>query len=191
MKKKRIIEIREYSLCFIPVPIYLISTIDEKGILNIAPYGMIMPISYNPLIISVGSDKDRDTYRNILQNKEFVLNVPSIELLKQVNRTADPIPSDEDEFLHANLTPLKSEVVVPPRIEECKAHFECKTIWIKEASENCKNRVIITAEVVSLSLDEDIFMKDLCKQKGLMNPLYYEKHSYFALGGYVGSRRMR
>ncbi|GAI02030.1 unnamed protein product, partial [marine sediment metagenome] len=36
-----------------------------------------------------------------------------------------------------------------------------------------------------------LFIKNLCKQKGLMKPLYYEKHSYFSLGGYIGSRRMR
>ncbi|MHA1657809.1 MAG: flavin reductase family protein, partial [Promethearchaeota archaeon] len=177
MKNKKRIQFSDYSLCFIPVPVYLISTIDENGIYNIAPYGMVMPVSYNPLIISVGSDKNRDTYKNILQTNEFVLNVPSLELLRKVNRTADPIPSDQDEFVHADLTPIKSEIVQPPRIEECRAHLECETIWIKEVSEICENRVIITAKVVDLSLDEDIFIKDLCKQKGLMKPLYYEKHS--------------
>ena len=191
MKNKKRIQLSYYSLCFIPVPVYLISTVDENGIYNIAPYGMVMPVSYNPLIISVGSDKSRDTYKNILQTNEFVLNVPSLELLRKVNRTADPIPSDQDEFVHADLTPIKSEIVQPPRIGECRAHLECETIWIKEVSEVCKNRVIITAKVVDLSLDEDIFIKDLCKQKGLMKPLYYEKHSYFSLGGYMGNRRMR
>ncbi len=150
-----------------------------------------MPVSYNPLIICVGSDKNRDTYRNILQNNEFVLNVPSIDLLKKVNRTADPIPPNQDEFIHAHLTPIKSMFVQPPRIEECKAHIECKTIWVKNASEICKNRVIIAAEIVALSLDDDFFLKDLCKQKGLMKPLYYEKNSYFTLGAYIGNRRMR
>ena len=189
--KKKSIDFNNCSLCFIPVPVYLITTIDENNIYNIAPYGMVMPISYNPLIVSVGSEKNRDTYRNILQINEFVLNVPSVELLKKINRTADPIPSAEDEFIHADLTPIKSKIVQPPRIEECKSHLECKTIWIKEASNTCTNRVIITAEVVALSLDEDLLIKNLCKQKGLMKPLYYEKHSYFSLGGYIGSRRMR
>lgn len=191
MKKKISIDSKNYSLCFIPVPVYLISTIDKNNINNIAPYGMVIPVSYNPLIVSVGSAKDRDTYRNILQTNEFVLNVPSVDLLRKVNRTADPIPPNEDEFIHADLTPIKSEVVGPPRIEECKSHLECKTIWIKEVSKTCKNRVIITAEVVALSLDEDIFLKDLCKQKGLMKSLYYEKNSYYTLGAYIGNRRMR
>jgi len=191
MKKKKDLELYDYSLCLIPAPVYLISTMDKYGILNIAPYGMVMPVSYNPLIISVGSAKNRDTYRNILETNEFVLNIPSIALLRKVNKTADPIPSNEDEFIHANLTPIKSLVVKPPRIEECKAHLECETIWIKEVSNDAENRVIITAKVVALSLDEDIFIKNLCKQKGLMKPLFYVGKSYFTLGSYVGNRKMR
>jgi flavin reductase (DIM6/NTAB) family NADH-FMN oxidoreductase RutF len=191
MKKKKDLELHEYPLCLIPAPVYLISTMDKNGILNIAPYGMVMPSSYKPLIINVGSAKNRDTYRNILETNEFVLNVPSIELLRKVNKTADPIPSNKDEFIHANLTPIKSLVVKPPRIEECKSHLECETIWIKDVSINAENRVIITAKVVALSLDEDIFIKNLCKQKGLMKPLFYEGKSYFTLGGYVGNRKMR
>jgi len=191
MTKKKQIDPKNYALCFIPVPVYLISTISEDNIFNIAPYGMVMPVSYNPLIISVGSAKNRDTYKNIVDTHEFVLNVPSSELLRKVNRTADPIPSEDDEFIHAELTPIDSKTVKAPRIKECSAHFECKTIWTREISKEAKNRVIITAKVAALSLDKNLFLKNICKQKGLMKPIYYEKHSYFTLGSYIGNRRMR
>ena len=191
MTEKKDIKLKDYALCFIPVPVYLISTISKDNIFNIAPYGMVMPVSYNPLIISIGSAKNRDTYRNIIGTNEFVLNVPNIDLLGKVNRTADPIPSEDDEFVHAELTPIKSKIVTAPRIKECRAHLECKMIWTREVSKEAENRVIITAKVVALSLDGDLLLKNLCKQKGLMNPLYYERTSYFTLGSYVGDRRMR
>ncbi|MFO7794863.1 MAG: flavin reductase family protein [Promethearchaeati archaeon] len=191
MEKKKEIEPKDYALCFIPAPVYLISTVDEHNVYNIAPYGMVMPVSYYPLVISIGSSKNRDTYRNIKASNEFVLNIPNINLLRKVNRTADPIPSDMDEFIHADLTPINSKTVRPPSIMECCAHMECKTIWIKDISEEAENRVIITANVVALFINENLFLKNLCKQKGLMNPLYYEKLSYFTLGGYVGNRKMR
>ena len=191
MTKKKDIELQNYALCFIPVPVYLISTISEDNIFNIAPYGMVMPVSYNPLIISVGSAKNRDTYKNIMKTNEFVLNVPNIGLLRKVNRTADPIPSEEDEFIHANLSPIKSKMIKAPRIKECRAHLECNKLWISEVSKEANDRVIITAKVVALSIDEDLLLKDLCKQKGLLKPLYYEQHSYFTLGAYVGNRKMR
>lgn len=191
MAKKKEIDPKNYALCFIPVPVYLISTISEDNIFNIAPYGMVMPVSYNPLIISVGSVRNRDTYKNIVDTHEFVLNVPSTELLRKVNRTADPIPSEDDEFIHAGLTPIDSKTVKAPRIKECSAHFECKTIWIREISKEAKNRDIIIAKVAALSLDKNLFLKNICKQKGLMKPIYYERDSYFTLGSYIGNRRMR
>ena len=191
MEMKKDIEPKDYALCFIPVPVYLISTISKNNIFNIAPYGMVMPVSYKPLIISVGSAKNRDTYKNIVDTNEFVLNVPNTELLRKVNKTADPIPSEDDEFVHAELTPIESKIVKAPRIKECNTHLECKTIWIREISKEAENRVVIIAKVVALSLNKDLFLKNLCEQKGLMNPLYYEKHYYFTLGSYIGNRRMR
>ncbi|MHA1730152.1 MAG: flavin reductase family protein [Promethearchaeota archaeon] len=191
MKEKKQIDSKNYALCFIPAPVYLISTISENSIFNIAPYGMVMPVSYNPLFISIGSAKNRDTYRNIMDTHEFVLNVPSASLLRKINRTADPIPSEEDEFIYAGLTPIKSKTVNAPTIEECRAHFECKFVWTREVFEDANNRVIITAQVTALTIDNDLFLKNLCKQKGLMNPLYYENKSYFTLGSYIGSRWMR
>lgn len=191
MEKKKEITPKNYALCFSPVPVYLISTIDEHNIYNIAPYGMVMPVSYHPLIISIGSSKNRDTYKNIKQTNEFVLNVPTIDLLKKVNRTADPVPADVDEFIHSSLTPFNSKRVKPPSIEECAAHMECKTIWINQVSDKVEDRVIITADVVTLTINENLFIKNISKQKGLLKPLYYEKQSYFTLGGYIESRKMR
>jgi len=55
--------------CPIALPglaVYLISTISQSGVRNIAPYGMVTLASYKPPMFTVGSDKDRDTYRNIV-----------------------------------------------------------------------------------------------------------------------------
>lgn len=89
----------------------------EHNIYNIAHYGIVMPVSYHPLIISIDSSKNQDTFRNIKAINEFVLNVPNVELLRRVNRTADPVPSNTDEFIHSNLTPFNSKIVKPPSIE--------------------------------------------------------------------------
>jgi len=67
---------------------------------------MVMPASYNPLTYVVGSDKDRDTYRNIVETGEFVLNVPSTSMLEKVNLTGIKFPAEIDEFEKANFTPI-------------------------------------------------------------------------------------
>lgn len=172
-------------LCSPCVPVYLVSTTSKTNILNLAPYGMVMPVSYKPLIYCLGTSKERDTYRNILDTKEFVLNVPSTSMIKKINITATKFPPEINEFEKAGLTPIESIKVKPPRVKECKAHLECVVEWMKEAT---ADRVVIAGKVVALSIDRDIYLKNLAKQKGLLDPVFYENRSYFSLGRYVRDR---
>jgi len=106
-----------------------------------------MPVSYNPPIYVVGSDKDRDTYRNIVETEEFVLNIPPTSMLEKVNIAGVKFPAEIDEFEKAELTPIPALKVKPPLIAECKSHFECKLLSIYEIT---KTRVIIIGEVVAV-----------------------------------------
>ncbi len=51
-----------------------------------------------------------------------------------------------------------------------------------------KTRVIIVGEVVAVSIDRDLFLKNFAKQKGRLDPLFYVQGAYFGLGRYVGKR---
>jgi len=183
--KKILIQLSDIAVASPGVPVYLISTINKSGVRNIAPYGMVMPASYNPPIYVVGSDKDRDTYQNILETNEFVLNIPSTSMLEKINLTGAKFPAEIDEFKKANFTPISAFQVKPPLIAECKSHFECKLLNIYEIA---KTRVIIVGEVVAVSINQDLFLKNFAKQKGWLDPLFYVQGTYFGLGRYVGKR---
>ena len=133
--KKIEISNNEYPVASPTLAVWLISTISKNGINNIAPYGMIMPVSYQPLILAVGTDTDRDTYRNIIETGEFVLNMASTQMIKNVNITAKRVPPEIDEFETANLTPIPSLKIKPNRIKECKIHIECQLIDNLEITE--------------------------------------------------------
>jgi flavin reductase (DIM6/NTAB) family NADH-FMN oxidoreductase RutF len=158
--KKVVIPLSDIAVASPGVPVYLISTVSKSGVRNIAPYGMVMPVSYNPPIYVVGSDKDRDTYRNIVETEEFVLNIPTTSMLEKVNIAGVKFPAEIDEFEKAELTPIPALKVKPPLIAECKSHFECKLLSIYEIT---KTRVIIIGEVVAVSIDQNLFLKDFAK----------------------------
>jgi flavin reductase (DIM6/NTAB) family NADH-FMN oxidoreductase RutF len=183
--KKVVISLSDIAVASPGVPVYLISTVSKSGVRNIAPYGMVMPVSYNPPIYVVGSDKDRDTYRNIVETEEFVLNIPATSMLEKVNIAGVKFPAGIDEFEKAELTPIPALKVKPPLIAECKSHFECKLLSIYEIT---KTRVIIIGEVVAVFIDQNLFLKDFAKQKGKLDPLFYVHGAYFGLGRYVGKR---
>jgi len=67
-----------------------------------------------------------DTYENIVDNGEFVVNLPSEEIAEKVTVTAVDFPHNVNEIDKAGLTAIPSEKVKPPRIAECKLHMECK-----------------------------------------------------------------
>lgn len=135
MKKdleKMEVSLEEAWALWVASPVVLVSTLSQKKIHNVAPYCMVMQSSINPMTIALGIKKKRDTYKNIKENKEFVVNIPSVKLLREIDICAMPFSSEESEFEKSGLTPIPSLKVKPARVKECKAHLECKLKWIKK-----------------------------------------------------------
>lgn len=133
-------------------PAIIITTVGKDGSINAAPYSWFSIVDYNPPRVLFSTNVKRDTYRNVLETKEFVLNFPSVDLLKQIWITSKHFPYGISELEKANLTVFPSEKVKPPRIKECKAHIECKVLWIKPIGSSC----LILGEIILLSVDEKI-----------------------------------
>jgi len=133
-------------------PAIIITTVGKDGSINAAPYSWFSIVDYNPPQVLFSTNMKHDTYRNVLETKEFVLNFPSVDLLKQIWVTSKHFPYGVSELEKASLTILASEKVKPPRINECKAHIECKVLWTKPIGSSC----LILGEIISLSVDEQI-----------------------------------
>jgi flavin reductase (DIM6/NTAB) family NADH-FMN oxidoreductase RutF len=128
-------------------PIVIVSTISREGIANAALKTNFMNVSALEKV-AFGCFPEHDTHRNIIETGEFVVNVPSEEIIEQVMVTAVDFPHNVNEIEKAGLTAIPSEKVKPPRIEECKLHLECKLKWRKDN--------IIVGEVVAASADDDL-----------------------------------
>jgi flavin reductase (DIM6/NTAB) family NADH-FMN oxidoreductase RutF len=139
-----------------PGLVAFISTEDENGVRNVAPYSNLMPILRPTDMICVASWHRRDTLKNIRKTREFVLNIPSIDMADRVIPTAKPWPPDVDEFEIAGLTPRPSKVVKPPGIEGCLAWMECTLA--RQYIE--KEYVLIVGKVELLEIDERALAAD-------------------------------
>lgn len=172
----------EYRKIIPPLPTVLISTLYDE-VKNVAPYGMNMPISFNPPLYAIGVGLTKDTYKNILETKEFVVGIPGPDLVKEIDIAAKSFPRDVSEFEKAGLTPLESKVVRPFRVKECQSNFECKLEWIKQAGDH----YIIVGRVVAASIDDKIYTKDLSRL--LINPVYHvgaKEGEYAGKGKIIG-----
>lgn len=114
----------------IPRPIAWVSSINEDGQSNIAPFSFFTGVSWAPPIIafSVVNRSDgtkKDTVINIQKVPEFVVNIVSVDQLSLMEATAKPIPYGEDEFFLNGIHLVPSKKIKPHRIQEAKISFEC------------------------------------------------------------------
>lgn len=115
----------------LPRPIAVVSTLNEDGTNNVAPFSFFTGVSAKPMIVAFcplirsSNGQLKDTPRNIFREKEFVINFVSQPIVDKVNMTSTELEYGKDEFELAGLTPIDSEKVKAKRIKESLIHFEC------------------------------------------------------------------
>lgn len=146
----------------------LVSTVDDQGNSNAAPFSFVMPVSAHPPLVAIAAAHTRHTLENIRQMKQFVLNVPSEEIVNPLWECSKSIPKGVSEIKVSGLTEERSKVVKPPRIAECVSWFECELEWEKEAGDH----VVIVGRVVRADVRDKFFTAerfDFAAAKPLMH----------------------
>lgn len=150
----------------LPRPIAWISSINEDGSNNLAPFSFFTAVSAQPMIIAFcpmirsSTGEIKDTAKNILERKHFVINFVTEELAQKVNTTSQEVPYGEDEFKLANLTPIDSLKVKAKRVAESPVHFECHYRDHLSYGNHPGAGMIITGEVLQVHVNEDILDGD-------------------------------
>jgi len=161
----------------LPRPIALISTVSESGISNLAPFSFFMGITSKPATICFssaskkGPDTKKDTLSNINFSGEFVINVVSENIVRQMHESAKEFPADVSEFDETGLTPVPSQIVKPPRVKESPINLECQlfqSINIGDGSPGSGTLVI--GEIVVYHIDDSIY-EDGSINTSLLNPI--------------------
>ncbi|MFC6646203.1 flavin reductase family protein [Granulicella cerasi] len=114
----------------LPRPIAWITTQDQHGAVNAAPFSFFNIVSSDPPLVAVSfsaaPDREgKDTLANIQTTGEFVVNLVPEELGEAMNLTAVNAPRGVDEVALAELTTAPSTKVKVPRIAESPVSIEC------------------------------------------------------------------
>jgi len=114
-----------YRLLY-PRQVVLVSCADKTGKTNIITLAWSMPASIRPPMIAVSIAPKRYSHELIEETKEFVVNVPTMDILKETLFCGRRTGKECNKFKEAGLTPLPAKTVKPSIIKECVAHLECK-----------------------------------------------------------------
>ena len=140
-----------------PRPIALITSVDENGMLNAAPFSAYNYLCTDPPIVGVGVTNrpgehfvPKDTARNIRRTGEFVVNVVTEDIARKMNLCATDFPAGMSEVALAGFTTAPSEIVKPPRLAEAHAALECREYTTMEIG---RSRIIL-GRVVAVYVED-------------------------------------
>jgi flavin reductase (DIM6/NTAB) family NADH-FMN oxidoreductase RutF len=145
-----------------PRPIAFASTIDKEGNHNLAPFSFFNVFSANPPIMvfsparSGRTNTTKDTYNNVKEVPEVVINVVTYDMVHQMSLASSPFGPDVDEFKKAGFTATDSELIKPKRVAESPVQFECKVNEVVELGDQGGAGNLVICEVVKIHINESI-----------------------------------
>jgi flavin reductase (DIM6/NTAB) family NADH-FMN oxidoreductase RutF len=161
------------AILYFGTPVVLVSSLNPDGSANLAPMSSAWWLGWRCML---GFGARSATPQNILRTGECVLNLPSAAMAPVVDRLAlttasDPVPDSKQKrgyrheaqkFERANLTPVPSEVVAPPRALECPIQLEARLAGSHRIGEDNAairgNLIALEVEIVRAYADSSILV---------------------------------
>jgi len=156
--------------CVAPRPIAFVSTVDENGRTNLAPYSFFNAFSSNPPIVVFSSNRKvvdnttKDTLHNIRATGQAVINMVNHDIVRQMAVASVSFDSGISEFDKTGLTPVPAETVSAFRVEESPAQLEVKVQDIITLGEHGGAGHLIICRVEKLHIRESVI------ENGRINP---------------------
>jgi len=86
--------------------------------------------------------------------KEFVVNIPTMDIIKETLFCGKRTGREYDKFAETGLTPLPAKMIRPPIIKECVAHLECKLYQQIAIGDH----TLFVGEVLTAYVNEGVFL---------------------------------
>lgn len=136
----------------------------SDGVANLAPYSFFNGVGYNPpqVMFAATGNHDhgglKDAVRDAQASGEFVVNLATWDLRKQMSASSIPAPSDVDEFEYAGLDKAPARLVNCPCVAESPVRLEC--LHIRSVELDCKDpnesNVVVFGQVIGVNIDDRV-----------------------------------
>ena len=147
-----------------PMHTVLVSCIGKRGKPNIITLAWAMPTSIKPPLVAISIRPARHSYALIEKTKEFVVNIPTMDLVKETLFCGRRSGKKHDKFRETGLTPSPAKKVKPPIIKECIAHLECRL----HSQFATGDHTIFIGEIVAAYANKEAFTDEYDLKKAKM-----------------------
>jgi len=125
--KKRALPLGRVYALIEPGPVVLLTT-SHRGRDNVMTMSWTIPLEFEPPLVGcVVSDRDH-SYAMLERSRECVINIPTVELAKQVVGCGNTSGARVDKFARYGLTRRAASKVAAPLVDECFANLECRVV---------------------------------------------------------------
>lgn len=145
----------------------LVSCADKTGKANIITLAWTMPTSAHPPMVAMSIKPNRLSYKMITETKEFVVNVPTMEIVKETLFCGRISGTERDKFKGTHLTRMRAKKVHAPIIKQCVAHLECKLVRKIKTGDH----TLFVGQIIAAYANEGAFGKTLDIKK--IKPVYH------------------
>lgn len=144
----------EHSLYLLhPYNSCLVTSKGKSGRANVMAVAWIIPVSVDPPLLAMSIRPERHSYTLIMETGEFVVNIPTFEMVKKVLVCGRQSGKDHNKFKEAALSLREATKITVPIIEECIAHIECKVAKIMEIGDH----TLVIGQIVATHALEGYF----------------------------------
>jgi len=163
-----------YRLLY-PLHTVLISCVGKATKPNVTTLAWAMPTSIDPPLLAISLAPKRHSHTLIEESGEFIVNIPTLELLQAVYACGSLTGRSFDKFKKANLTPMPAKKVKAPAIRECIAHLECKV----DSQFATGDHTVFVGKILEAYADVGVFTESYDLKKARM--LYHAGGNNFAI----------
>jgi flavin reductase (DIM6/NTAB) family NADH-FMN oxidoreductase RutF len=158
-----------------PMHTVLVSCVGKVGKPNITTVAWAMPTSINPPMLAISLGPTRHTHTLIEESGEFIVNIPTLEILQAVYACGSLTGRSFDKFKKTNLTQMPAKKVKAPAIRECIAHLECEV----DGQFTTGDHTVFVGKILEAYADIGVFTESYDLKKARM--LYHTGGNNFAL----------
>jgi flavin reductase (DIM6/NTAB) family NADH-FMN oxidoreductase RutF len=140
-----------------PRPIAWLTTLSADGVRNAAPYSFFNMMSREPPLVAIGmmgrpDGTYQDSARNVLDTREFVINLVAEHDVQAMNMTCIDAPPEFDELTFADITVEPSVEVAPPRIASAPVSMECRVVETFQRGAS----IVVLGEVIHFHIADEL-----------------------------------
>lgn len=146
-----------------PRPIAFVSSISEEGAANLAPFSFYNMLSANPPVVIFSPALNRhsqpkDTLRNIMATKEFVIATVTEPIAERMNICSTEFPHGVSEFEKSGLTPVPARRVRPSLVMESPVNIECRLRQVISLGDGPAAGQAVLGDVLAVHVDDAVIV---------------------------------